>query len=318
MVMLNINGTKVQVDDGFLKLSPEEQSADVDEIAAKIGVQPPSQSEQKQEPYTGTILPLHKDENGNISLAMPTLLSGMIDSGAAAVSAPYRAMTGELPMTDDAGNVSPQAIAETTNMATWTSPASIAAKTGLPIAENAGMTIAKKAEQAAVAPRNQLLQSADRLGVQLPTAVASDSASVQQLGKTVANIPVVGQPLRKAARDSISQLDSAATKAQTDLGTGNPAIAGNVAKEGIADYAKNTLGDAVKKRYDKVDSLITQNVTSPLAKTTEIATDIAARRSNAALPNSSAVAMIQQAVSRMVGSTTRGSRHCGRASGIAG
>lgn len=42
MPTLNINGKRVTVDDGFLKLSPEQQNATVDEIAAKIGATKPA------------------------------------------------------------------------------------------------------------------------------------------------------------------------------------------------------------------------------------------------------------------------------------
>ncbi len=40
MATLNINGRKVKVDDSFLSLSPEEQNATVDEIAASLGSSP--------------------------------------------------------------------------------------------------------------------------------------------------------------------------------------------------------------------------------------------------------------------------------------
>jgi len=44
MATLNINGRKVKVDDSFLSLSPEEQNATVDEIAASLGSSPASEA----------------------------------------------------------------------------------------------------------------------------------------------------------------------------------------------------------------------------------------------------------------------------------
>ncbi len=38
MPVLNIEGRRVTVDDSFLALSPEQQNATVDEIAASIGI----------------------------------------------------------------------------------------------------------------------------------------------------------------------------------------------------------------------------------------------------------------------------------------
>lgn len=65
MVTLDIGGTRVQVDDGFLKLSPEQQNATVEEIAAQMGgggiqkltgrVEP--RSEPQSQPSTNVIGP---------------------------------------------------------------------------------------------------------------------------------------------------------------------------------------------------------------------------------------------------------------------
>lgn len=45
MPTLNINGTRVKVDDSFMSLSPEQQNATVDEIAASLGAQGQGQSQ---------------------------------------------------------------------------------------------------------------------------------------------------------------------------------------------------------------------------------------------------------------------------------
>lgn len=273
----------------------------------------------------GTILPLERNlDTGERSWAVPGFLQGLFDSGTAAVTAPGRAMSGELRMTDDTGRTSPEAIAEAGNMALWASPTSIATGTGKELAKQAGVnagndvleaasarlmrkTTPEMADRALGSERNQLLQAAGRLGVDLPVAAASDRASVQQLGKVVSNVPLMGQPVRKASQQAIRQLDDVATKAQSELGAGNVQVAGNAAREGITDYAKNTLGDAVKAKYDAVDQLVTQNVTSPLQKTTAVATDIMGKRTNAQIPGQSgAVRLVQQAMEREGGLNYKG------------
>lgn len=45
MAMLNIQGTRVKVDDSFLQLSPEDQAKTVDEIAGHLGIKPGAQKE---------------------------------------------------------------------------------------------------------------------------------------------------------------------------------------------------------------------------------------------------------------------------------
>lgn len=68
--------------------------------------------------YRGTILPFEKNmDTGQVNMALPGLLGGAIDSAVSGFTAPRRAMTGELPMTDDAGRTSPQAIASATDLA---------------------------------------------------------------------------------------------------------------------------------------------------------------------------------------------------------
>ena len=51
MARLNINGRKVTVDDSFFQLSPADQDATVDEIAAELGMIP---SKQGTDPYNGS------------------------------------------------------------------------------------------------------------------------------------------------------------------------------------------------------------------------------------------------------------------------
>lgn len=298
------NGDRVEFPDDM----PKEQIRSM--IAKKFPDAVPQASKQaegKKEPYTGTILPISRDADGNFSFAIPTLVSGMLDSGVAAVTAPGRAMSGDLPVTDAAGRTSPQAIAEAANIATWVSPASPAAGTGAAIARNAGQGIADDAARALNSERTQLLQSANRIGVTMPVAAASDKASVQQAGKIVSNIPLVGQPMRKAAQNAIGQMDDAATRIQQDLGSGSAQVAGNAAKENIAQYAKETLGGAVKSKYDAVDKLVTQNVTSPLKETTKVASDILLKRQNAQIPGDSrAVNLIKQAIQQPGGLNYKG------------
>ncbi len=68
MATLNINGKKVKVDDSFLSLSPEEQNATVDEIAASLG--PAKQTGPQDEPAKPTPSGRHLSfEEGQAELA---------------------------------------------------------------------------------------------------------------------------------------------------------------------------------------------------------------------------------------------------------
>lgn len=83
-----------------------------------------------KEGFDYSFLPLHANADGSIRPAIPGAIKAIAEGAKQAYSAPYRAMTGELPMTDVDGNTSEQAIAEALNMATMASPSSVSLRAG--------------------------------------------------------------------------------------------------------------------------------------------------------------------------------------------
>lgn len=238
--------------------------------------------------YTGKILPISVDENGGKHFDPNAGILGAITR---AITLPGEAMAGKIDPTSEEG------IGRAAEFAGVFSGSSPAAGTGKAIAANAP-PIARPGMEAA--------EAAGRLGVDLPRAVASDSAVVQQGSKVLSNIPIGGTPLRESSKKAITQIGEAADQVQAGYGSGNIANAGAGARQGISDYAKVTLPNRVKEAYDGVDNLITQNVTTPLSETAKIATDIAGKRTNAALPESGAVKLVQQALAQKDGLNYQG------------
>jgi len=299
MPILNIEGRKIRVDDSFSSLSTEQKNATVEEIVRAMKIVPKTpelaKPDESKGTYRGTILPMERNlDTGERSWAMPTMLQGILDSGAAAVTAPGRAMAGDLPMTDEKGNTSPQAIAEGFNLASWVSPTSIASGTGKEIAKNAGVTTAndalesvsarlmrkttpEMADKALNSERNQLLQASGRLGVDMPRAAISESSSVQNIGKKLSELPIVGTPIKTASRNAMNQLDDAATATQTSLGTGDMAVAGNKISRSISDFAKIEEPANVSALYGELKKVVNPDVTTPLSATAKIASELTAR-----------------------------------------
>jgi len=244
--------------------------------------------EQANQWERATILPIAKNAaTGALSPAVPGLLTGAAESGAQAITAPYRAYTGDLQVTDAAGNITPEAIGEGMNAAFWMSPASPASRMA-----GATKTVVRQKPEGM-----QVAEAAQRLGVDLPRAVTTDRAAVQQLGKTLTNVPLGGTPLRKASEKAITQLDDAALRVQQGYGSGSVASAGSAAREGITAHAKDVIPGKVGTRYDAVDKLVSPNVVTPLSETARVAGDILARRENAKIAgNSEAVRLVQRAV----------------------
>jgi hypothetical protein len=202
-------------------------------------------------------------------------------------------------MTGPDGRTSPELIGEALNFSLLGTPSS---RAGPLFANGAAAAVPKPV----LKPGQEAALAADRLGVALPRAAASDSAVVQQGGKVLSNVPIGGTPLRTASGKAIEQLGEAATRTQQGYGPGNIANAGAAARQGITDYAKDTLTGRVKSAYDDVDALVTQNVTTPLSETAKIATDITGRRANASLPESSAVGFVQKALANKEGLNYQG------------
>jgi hypothetical protein len=138
-----------------------------------------------------------------------------------------------------------------------------------------------------------------RVGVDLPRAVTSDAASVQQVGKVAANVPVAGQPLRKASQRAIEQMDEALATARAGYGSSDAAAAGQAAREGITEAIKSgPIKQRVESLYSAVDNFVNPTVTAPMPNTQALANNLAARRTNAALPGSKNVAELEEALSR--------------------
>ena len=141
--------------------------------------------------------------------------------------------------------------------------------------------------------------AADRLGVQLPRAVTSDSTATQQVGKALTNFPVVGLPLRNASTRAINQLDEAAARVQSGYGGADPTRAGEIASAGLERFIGKTTKDKATQLYNAVDGLVNTDVTRPLSNTQRVANAIFYRRQNAGISQESeAIRRISEALNR--------------------
>jgi hypothetical protein len=148
----------------------------------------------------------------------------------------------------------------------------------------------------AVAPA---VQAADRIGVQVPTAIASDSPLVRFTGQVVAKAPG-GGPLTEAIPNSIKQLEGSVGKAANMAGGDvNPAAAGETYTSAIENYFKPAAKAETGRAYDAVDRLVDANKTTPLTSTQSAVADIVARR------QASGEDDIGKAVKTVLGGATR-------------
>lgn len=186
-------------------------------------------------------------------------------------------------------------------------PANVAMRAGsgifgvVPTAKQAASTI-----KAAVPEGVAVAEAGKRIGVDLPRAVTSDKAAVQQVGKIATAIPIGGTPLRNASRQAIEQLGKKADEVQTALGSGEANAAGAAAREGIERYIGKETADKADALYSKVDELVNPTATRPLVHTQQAVNTINGRRTLAAMGDSPAAANVAEALSRPEGLTYEG------------
>lgn len=148
-------------------------------------------------------------------------------------------------------------------------------------------------------PGEEVAAAGQRLGVDLPRAVTTDSPSVQQIGKAVTNVPIAGTPLRQASEAAIGGLGDAAQDVRAAYGSGSQAAAGAGVRQGITDALKSgPIKQKVEALYDRVDNFVNPTVTADLVNTRRLVGAIDARRTNAGLPKSGAAQDLEEALSR--------------------
>lgn len=147
-------------------------------------------------------------------------------------------------------------------------------------------------------PQSQAVaEAADRIGVAVPKAVATDSAIVQRAGQGVRNIPFAGEPIIKATDNMIEGLGRAADNVAGAMGAGDRVASGEAAATAIRNWIGPVSQAKVTRLYDAVDDAINPAVRAPLERTTQTVSEILARNQNARIAGSSkAVDQVIEAV----------------------
>lgn len=126
MPTLNISGQRVKVGDEFLSLTPDQQNAAVDEISKSL----PAASK----PYSGTILPLSRDAQGNVSFDSNAGIFGMakraFEGIGGAVTLPGDVYTGKTSITGPDGHTNPEVINRAADLASLVTPVNPAVRAG--------------------------------------------------------------------------------------------------------------------------------------------------------------------------------------------
>lgn len=242
---------------------------------------------------TGTLIPMRsKGTWGSSEFALPKIITEPINVIKGSVDMVGKVRTGEMPLMDPlSGRTNLDVINQVTDLATIATPA----------ARGGGMM---RGAQKAPKPAKPLKEgqkaavAADRLGVDMPRAVSSDSMTANQFGKTATSLPVVGNSLRKGSQNAIDQLGEAATNVQNKLGTGDRVTAGNALRSDITKAATETMPSKVNALYDKVDEFVDASNRGDLNNTRRVAAEIDNSNANASLGKSKATSFVDEAINR--------------------
>jgi hypothetical protein len=151
------------------------------------------------------------------------------------------------------------------------------------------------------AASNAVVEAADRLGVSVPKAVASDGRIMQMTGATLKNVPFSGDPLQKGAETTVKQLGQKASDIAGQYGGANAEQAGQAVGTGITNWIGGGSRKVADRLYTAVDQAVAPNagMMHPLPETQGAVAKIMARDVNAARPGmSGAVQDVKDAITR--------------------
>jgi len=276
MPTLNIEGRSVQVDDSFLKLSPDQQNATVDEIAKSFAPQPklsdavtdiPNEvGKAASEAIDNIAAVKNRAEQGPIEgllttgkavMAVPQLLSSPVTGAVRSVGGhllasgerfvgenivnPVLERLGYAPQHPDAGKMYETAKGDV--------------DTALSALESRGAPPVRPVVVAPAGPGQEVVTAADRLSnvagpVAVPQAIASDNTAVQRIGQGLRNIPVVGDAIPKATQTLVDNLGDATRSVADQYGSGSgPNVANRISNNlsSAAEAERNTAQSAAAR-----------------------------------------------------------------------
>ncbi len=167
-------------------------------------------------------------------------------------------------------------------------------------------TAALAAERVAPTRATPLAAASERSMVDVPRFAATESPTTGYLASKMAQLPIVGSPIRSAYRNMEEQLGQRVDAAAARLGRSTPNEpritaygAGTTAKDAITDWIEHG-SDAVNSRlYGRVDALVDPAITRDLTHTRAEIARINAQQANATTRAANpAIALVEDAATR--------------------
>lgn len=151
-----------------------------------------------------------------------------------------------------------------------------------------GATPTPPPPMATPATAGELVETAGRIGVEIPRFMADPSRMTQGVAAGLKNIPGAGDRIAQATEGTVRGLGEATTRVSEGYGTGSPAVAGGVAKDALSEWIAEGSKRVANRLYDAVDASVNPIITTELKTTARVAQGILDQRANARIPGKSA------------------------------
>jgi hypothetical protein len=206
---------------------------------------------QKEKPFSGTILPFSKDEQGNVSFDSNAGIVGAIKR---AVTLPRDVVIGkvQLPSSEGIpGSIAPddpgadEALSRIREAATVVNPVNPAIASGGAVIAGATDAIPKITVRPSAV---RAAQTAVEMGAPLPRGVATENTGVQALTHGVRSLPYVGQKID-------ARLGATADAANTALATDAQALSGGInARADVGESLRAPLQGTIEKNKGDINA----------------------------------------------------------------
>lgn len=182
-----------------------------------------------------------------------------------------------------------------------------AAQFMVPGAPEGGLLAVPKIPAIPEAVPQSALSASERLGVPISRAAVSESPTIQSSAGALKEVPFVGTPLVKSAKQTLEGLDTAARETAAQYGSTSPVTAGETARAGIENWITDSSKNIADRIYGRVDDLVDPTFKRDLHATKDAAQSILNRRSNANIVDpSSAVREVENAITAPGGMNYQG------------
>jgi hypothetical protein len=155
--------------------------------------------------------------------------------------------------------------------------------------------------------KDQVLDAAERLGIDIPEAVVAKPAN-QQIAAGIQGIPGGGK-IKAAIEKGVEDLGARHAEEVNKLGSPGIESAGEGAKTGVLNWIGSTSKKEANALYEGLDSLIDPNVKRPLKATASVDAEFKSRMQESTAPaQAKAREMVSEALARPEGLTVQGLR----------